>query len=166
MRDQQFIKQGFLLLFMISYGQRSKVIDRSQNYDKEDNIQNDQDEKKKKRKYSPQSITIQKITFDNLKEICVCINEHLRRLEAIIECVNYCKNVLIKQLHTDIRKNAFKVDLCSIMHFIKIVRNILEKQICNDLNGKYPSLIEQEFHIIFFELTTIYCAYIAQGVIE
>jgi len=28
------------------------------------------------------------------------------------------------------------------------------------------SLTEQEFHIIFLELTTIYCAYIAQGVIE
>jgi len=166
MRDQQFIKQDFLLLFTISYGQRSIVIDRSQNYDEEDNIQNNQDVKKKKRKYSSQSITIQKITFDNLKEICVCINERLRRLEAITECVNYCKNVLIKQLHTEIRKNDFKVDLCSIMHFIKTVRNILEKQICDDLNGKYPSLTEQEFHIIFLELTTIYCAYIAQGVIE
>jgi len=53
------------------------------------------------------------------------------------------------------------------MHFIKTVRNILQKQICDDLNGKYPSLTEreQEFHIIFLELTTIYCAYIAQGVI-
>jgi len=70
---------------------------------------------------------IQKITFDNLKEICVCINERLKRLEVITECVNYCKNVLIKQLLTEIRKNDFKVDLYSIIHFIKTVRNIPKK---------------------------------------
>jgi len=39
-------------------------------------------------------------------------------LETITQCVNYCINVLIK-LHTEIHKNDFKVDLCSIIHFIK-----------------------------------------------
>lgn len=169
MRDQQFVKQDFLLFFTISYGQRSIVIDRAQN-EKEDNIQNDHDDdeskKKKKKKYSPRSIIIQKTTFDNLKEICVCVNERLRRLETITECVNYCKNVLIKQLHIEIHKNNLKIDLCTVTHFIKTVRNILEKQICDVLNVKYPSFIEQEFRIIFLELTTMYRTYIAQGVIR
>lgn len=166
-RDQQFIRQNFSLLFTISYGQRSIIIDRAQIYVDEDNIQNDQDEsKKKKRKYNPRAIIMQKTTFDNLKEICVCINERLRRLEVITECVNYCKNILVKQLHIEIHKNAFKMDLYSVTHFIKTVRSLLEKQIYDELNLKYPSFTEQEFHIIFLELTTLYRVYVAQRVIE
>lgn len=167
MRDQQFIKEDFLLLFAISYGQRSIIIDGSQNYDKkEDDIQNGQDAANKRRKYSPRAIIMQKNTFDNLKEICVCINERLKNLEAITECVNYCKDILIKRINIEVPKNDFKMDLHSVTHFIKTVRNILEKQICNEVNVKYPIFAEQEFHIIFLELTTIYRTYIAQKVIK
>jgi hypothetical protein len=168
MRDQRLIKEDFLLLFAISYGQRSIIIDGLQNYAKEEeaDIQNGQDAAKKRRKYSPRAIIMQKNTFDNLKEICVCINERLKNLDAITECVNYCKDILIKRINIELPKNDFKMDLYSVTHFIKTVRNILEKQICNELNVKYPIFAEQEFHIIFLELTTIYRTYIAQKVIE
>lgn len=163
MRDQQFVKQDFSLLFTISYGQRCIIIDRLQNCDEEEE---EDESKKKKRKYSPRAIIMQKTTFDNLREICVCINERLRRLEAIAECVNYCQHLLIKQLHIEIRKNDLKMDLCTVIQFIKNVRNILEKQTYDELNAKYSLFTEQEFHIIFLELTTIYRASIAQKIIK
>ncbi|XP_039309640.1 uncharacterized protein LOC120358680 [Solenopsis invicta] len=167
MRDQQFIKEDFLLLFTISYGQRSIIIEGLQNYCREElDIQNRQDAAKKRRKFNPWAIIIQKNTFDNLKEICVCINERLKKLEAITECVNYCKDILIKRINIEVSKNDFKMDLHSVTHFIKTVRSILEKQICNEVNIKYPIFAEQEFHIIFLELTTIYRTYTAQKVIN
>lgn len=53
---------------------------------------------KKKKKALMPSITMQKRTFDGLKNIVVCMNERYRRLERILTDINKCKNLLRDEL--------------------------------------------------------------------
>lgn len=156
--DQRITTQHFLIFFTISYGQRAIAIE------KKSEVLRDEKNEESKKKKPYHYIIMQKITFDNLKEICVCVNERLNYLEKIIMCVNHCKDVLVKLLHTKIRENKLQPNLYTIKNLINTENTTIENQIRESLNIKFPTFTEQEFRMIFLELTTIYQFYILQCV--
>lgn len=166
MWDQRIVTQNFSIYFTMSYGQKAIAIEKAEvlKGEKEEDKHNDQQIKESKKKKLYHCVIMQKTTFDNLKEICVCINERLNHLERISVCVNQCKDNLIQLLHTEMAKNGFNADIHTIKNLIKTKSNIIENQIREDLKVKYPAFIEQDFHIIFLELTTTYQYYIFQRV--
>ena len=156
--QQQITTREFLITFSISYGQRSIIIEKLE-------VLKENDEKESKKKKPYRCVIMQKSTFDNLKELCICINERLNHLERIIICVNLCKDALVKWLRTEIQeKNEFEMVLYSVKNVVKKENKIIENYIREYLNIKYPTFVEHEFRIIFLELTTMYQIYISQCV--
>lgn len=168
MWDERIVTPDFSIFFTMSYGQKAIVIEKPEEElrdGQQEDKHNNQQKKESKKKKLYHCVVMQKVTFDNLKEICDCVNERLNYLEKITMCVNKCKDSLIKLLHTEIGKNGIKADIYTIKNIIKTKSNIIENQIREDLKPKYPSFIEREFRIIFLELTTIYQFYISRYVL-
>lgn len=112
----------------------------------------------KKKKVLIPSITMQKRTFEGLKNIAVCIEERYRRLQRVLSDVNECKNLLRDELCDTLTLYDFHNDNSyeTVKNIIYEKRNDLKNNILKKLASKNSCFLEFYFEILFTEMTIIH----------